>query len=335
PAGEPWRLGRPRRSARGACVDVGTKVIAVGRPIGIAVNGSVAPVAPWPSAALRTVAALRSGHYDVVHVHEPLVPGPALAAVLAGPKPLVATFHRYGTDALYRAEGRVLRGLAGRIAAAVAVSDQALATAHEVLGSKTADATVLWNGVDVERWRRPGDARRDDPPVVAFLGRHEPRKGLAVLLEAFAAVTSPARLVACGEGPETEALRRRWRHDERIDWVGRLPDDDVRSLLHRSTVLCAPALSGESFGLVVAEGLAAGVPVLASDIPGYRSALGGAGVLFPAGDHEALATELVRLLGDADERRRLELEGVARADEISMTALASAYEDIYESVGRR
>jgi phosphatidylinositol alpha-mannosyltransferase len=327
PLDGPRREWAARASALGA--SVAARVIPVGRAVSVPVNGSLAPVSPWPSTMARTVQILRGGAYDVVHLHEPFVPGPSLAALTAGPRPLVATYHRAGIDAAYRGFGLSLGRLRRRLAAAVAVSEEARSTALKVIGGRPEEIEVLWNGVDVARWRRAEPAPSKVPAIV-FVGRHEQRKGLVYLLEAFSMLAPPdLALWVCGEGPETAGLRERFAGDERVEWLGRVSDAEAASRVRGATVFCAPAVAGESFGLVVAEAMAAGTPVVASDIPGYRAALAGAGVLVPPGDAAALAAALGELLGDQQRREALSAAGRARAEQLSLEALAERYVELY------
>jgi phosphatidyl-myo-inositol alpha-mannosyltransferase len=327
PLDGPRREWAARASALGA--SVAARVIPVGRAVSVPVNGSLAPVSPWPSTMARTVQILRGGAYDVVHLHEPFVPGPSLAALTAGPRPLVATYHRAGIDAAYRGFGLSLGRLRRRLAAAVAVSEEARSTALKVIGGRPEEIEVLWNGVDVARWRRAEPAPSKVPAIV-FVGRHEQRKGLVYLLEAFSMLAPPdLALWVCGLGPETAGLRERFAGDERVEWLGRVSDAEAASRVRGATVFCAPAVAGESFGLVVAEAMAAGTPVVASDIPGYRAALAGAGVLVPPGDAAALAAALGELLGDQQRREALSAAGRARAEQLSLEALAERYVELY------
>ena len=132
-----------------------------------------------------------------------------------------------------------------------------------------------------------------------FLGRHEPRKGLHVLLDAFATLERPAVLWVAGDGPATEVQRRRHPESDRVHWLGVLSEEEVASRLAGADVLCAPSLQGESFGMVLLEGMAAGCTVVASDIEGYRMASGGHATLVPPGDAPALARALDAALADA------------------------------------
>jgi phosphatidylinositol alpha-mannosyltransferase len=314
--------GRPRTG--------GPDFVPLGRATAVAVNGSQAPVSPYPTTMVRTLRRLRHGRYDLVHLHEPFVPGPTLAALAAGPRPMVGTFHRAGVDLPYRLLGVTLGGFRNRLSAAVAVSEEAGATLRTVLGRRAGAVDVLWNGVDVERFAEATPTASERPAIV-FTGRHEPRKGLAVLLEAFASVPGDVELWVCGAGPETPALQSRYRPDHRVKWLGRVDDHELASRLAGATIFCGPALGGESFGLVLAEAMAAGTPVVASDIPGYRAALAGAGLLFPAADAGALARALRDLLESPERRTELVEAGKRRAGQLAMSRLAAAYLDIYQA----
>lgn len=323
----------------------GYRFVGIGKSINVTANGSKAPVAPGPLPMARTLGALADMRADVVHVHEPLVPGSSLAALLAGPRPIVATFHRGGSDLAYRIEGRLLAPLAARIDVAVAVSDAARATAVQVLGRRLHEVVLIPNGVDLRyftgpetsRAVRPASNDRDSPLKILFVGRHEPRKGLLVLLRAFdlfsntrAEVGSPhVRLVVVGEGPDTKQLRDRFSPNESIDWLGRVDDDEKARLLRCADVLVAPSLGGESFGVVLLEAMAAGAPVIASDIPGYRLAAGEAARFVPSGDVAALANALCRVLGDAPERERLATLAQARVLDYRMDIIAGRYMATY------
>jgi phosphatidylinositol alpha-mannosyltransferase len=312
----------------------GVAVRPLGRAASVAVNGSRAPVSPFPWTAARALRRLHGGHYDVVHLHEPFVPGPTLAGLAFAAVPLVGTFHRAGSDVAYRALGRALGGLRRRLGATVAVSASARDTAAEVTGIPAGAFELLWNGVDVERFAGalPSPAER---PTVLFSGRHEPRKGLAVLLEAFSGLEVEADLWICGAGPQTASLRARHAGDARLRWLGRVDDAELASRLAGATVYCSPAIGGESFGLVLAEAMAAGTPVVASDLPGYREALAGAGVLVPPGEAAPLAAALREVLASRARRSELVTAGQARAAELSIRSLAGRYVEIYEALCRR
>ncbi len=314
-----------------------------GKSIGIPVNGSRAPVCLDPRSVPATLRALRRRQLDVVHVHEPMAPLVGLAAAAFGPRPVVATFHRSGSDAAYLAEGRALRPVTRRLAAAFAVSEAARETAGDVLGLR--DLPIVPNGVRLSAGGRrtsgapvPGSPGRisgapvPGPRRIAFVGRHEERKGLSVLIDAMAGLGGDVALDVVGDGPRTAALRQRTSGDNRICWLGRLDDTSKAAVVAGSDLFVAPSLRGESFGVVLLEAMAEGTPVLASDLPGHRAAAGGAAVFVPAGDASALAGAISSLLGDEEARASLSAAGRARAEECSMAAVARSYVELYCSV---
>lgn len=335
-AGDEVLVVTPRRSGGGPA-PAGVTVRRAGRGIPVPVNGSVAPVAPTPWAAGAALAALRRFRPEVVHLHEPLVPGPPLAALLRGRVPIVATFHRAEADRLYRLEGRLLGSAAcRRIGRATAVSEAAAATAAEVLGPAIGRCEIVPNGVDGARFARAAAARPPAPgpwkdpggPVVAFVSRLEHRKGASVLLEAAARLDPGVRVVVAGDGPEAAALRR-LAPPGRVEFPGRLTDGQVAELMAAADLFVAPAIGGESFGVILLEAMAAETAVVASDLPGYELAAAGAARLFPAGDPGALAAAIGDLLADHEARAALVLAGAERARECSIDSVAARYRQCY------
>ena len=303
-------------------------VTPLGNSIPLAANGSVAPIAPDLPCALRTIRALRDEDFDVVHLHEPLVPGPCMTTALIKSTPLVGTFHAAGVSAAYRWAGGPLRWLAGRLDVACAVSEDARRLAGRYLGG---DYEMVFNGIEVERFAKatPWPSER---PTVLFLGRHEERKGLTVLLDALDRLPADARVWVASDGPQTTELRARTAGDERVEWLGRIDDHERAQRLRGADVFCAPSLHGESFGVVLLEAMAAGTPIVATEIPGYarvarpdREAL-----LVPPGDPAALGRALHLVLTDTDRARQLAEAGSCRAEELSMAHLAERYLGIYE-----
>jgi phosphatidylinositol alpha-mannosyltransferase len=296
----------------------------------LAANGSVAPIAPDVSCALRTIRALRDEEFDVLHLHEPLCPGPTTTTLLVTDRPTIGTFHRAGASTAYRALAPVVRWGANRITLRCAVSDDALATARDALGG-TYD--LLYNGIEIERFAKAPSTPTDGPTIL-FVGRHEPRKGLAVLLDAMQHLPSDVHLWVTGEGPQTAELRAAHGGDARVEWLGRVGDDEKAALMNGADVFCAPSLHGESFGVVLLEAMAARTPIVASDLDGYRNVArdGADAALVPPGDAVALAGVLARVLGDGAEARRLVTSGEARAEQFSMMGLAEAYVERYQRV---
>jgi phosphatidyl-myo-inositol alpha-mannosyltransferase len=305
-------------------------VTPMGNSIPTSANGSVAPLAPDPAAALRTLRALRDEDFDVLHLHEPLAPGPTLTTLMAHPAPIVGTFHAAGDSSTYRRLNAAVRWTADRVDYRCAVSEDAKALASRYLGG-TYD--VLWNGVELERYGA-GNSPKASGPTILFVGRHEPRKGLAVLLEAMTLLPPTVRCWIAGEGPDTAELKARYAGDPRLSWLGFLSEDEKIARMRAATVYCAPSLRGESFGIVLIEAMAAGTPVVASDIDGYRGvARAGQDALLTAPDDpSALAAGLGLMLDDAELAERYRHAGLARAAEFSMSTLAERYEAIYEQV---
>ncbi|HVT41864.1 MAG TPA: glycosyltransferase family 4 protein [Acidimicrobiales bacterium] len=307
--------------------------VVIGQPTSLHSNGSVAPVAFWPSAALRVERVVRTGGFDVLHAHEPLAPMAAYGAVLTAPLPMVGTYHRAGVSRWVPLLKPLAQLVGRRMQVRVAVSEAARQTALRAGGG---EFEVLFNGVDMDRFESATPVRDPDGrPTVLFLGRHEDRKGLNVLLDAFATLERPAVLWVSGDGPASEVQRRRHPESDRVHWLGVLSDAEVASRLAGADILCAPSLAGESFGMVVLEGMAARCAVVASDIEGYRSAAGGHAALVPPGDARALARALGVALADVGERSghsapEAQKAAVEYARAWSMETLGDRYLEIYE-----
>jgi phosphatidylinositol alpha-mannosyltransferase len=303
-------------------------VTCLGVSVPTAANGSVAPLAPDPSAQLRTIRALRDEGFDVVHLHEPLAPGPTQTALLFRSAPTIGTFHAAGDSASYKFLRPVLRWAANRLDIRCAVSADAASLARRYLGG---EYEPVFNGIEVDTYAK-AEPWPTDGPTVFFIGRHEPRKGLDVLLDAFPSLPDDVRLWVAGDGPDTDTLRAQHGTNPRIEWLGRIGDEEKRRRLAGAAVLCAPALRGESFGIVLLEGMAAGTPVVASDIDGYRN-VGTDGVdarLVPPGDAAALAAAIRAILADPALAAELTAGGLARAETFSMRHLAERYLGLYE-----
>jgi phosphatidyl-myo-inositol alpha-mannosyltransferase len=305
-------------------------VTPLGNSVPTASNGSVAPLAPDVSCALRTIRALREERFDVVHLHEPLCPGPTVTALLFRDGPMIGTFHRAGDSRLYHALKPLTRWGTGKLAVLTAVSEDARDTAAVTVRG---EILLLPNGVEIDRFAKASPAPTEGPTVF-FVGRHEPRKGLAVLVEAMASLPATVRLWIAGDGPETERLRDASRGDPRIEWLGRIGDGEVASRLRGADVFCAPSLHGESFGVVLLEAMAAQTVVVASDLPGYARVARADrdGLLVPPGDPATLAAAIERVLTDGALTRDLVASAEHRAAEFSMDALAERYLTLYESI---
>lgn len=302
-------------------------VTPLGNSLPTAVNGSIAPLAPDASAALRTIRALNDEAFDVVHVHEPLVPGPSLTALLVKMAPVVATFHSAGESAAYRTFSRQLKWVASRIDIRVAVSKDAVELAQRYIGG---DYEVLFNGIELGDYSSPSTTPREN--AIFFIGRHEERKGLSILLEALSKLPPDVRLWIASDGPQTAELKTRFASDSRIEWLGRISDAEKISRMSRASVFCAPSLHGESFGVVLLEAMAAGTPVVASNLDGYRNVATDdeTALLVETGNVASLASALARVLVDPRLAARLTANGREHAQRFSMDALADRYIEMYE-----
>lgn len=305
----------------------------VGRPVRVPYNGSVAPICPTPTSARRIRTALREFRPDVVHAHEPLVPGTGMFAARAARVPVVATFHAYADRAaVFSAVAPALRPLWRRLDVRLAVSEAAAAFVSRRLRGPV---RIVPNGVEVELFASAEPAELPEGRRILFVNRLDPRKGFRVMVEAFGRVVErhpEALLVVAGDGSEREALRDLAPSArERVVMLGAVPHGDLPPYHAASEVFCAPAVGRESFGIVLVEAMAAGLPVVASDIPGYREVVrdGVDGLLVPPRDPAALADAVSRLLADPGLAATYAEAGRARAPRYSWDAVAAEIEEVY------
>ncbi|MGH3424242.1 MAG: glycosyltransferase family 4 protein [Nocardioidaceae bacterium] len=278
-------------------------VVSAGRAVPVRYNGSVARLAFGPVAMARTLRWVRDGDFDVLHVHEPATPSVSLMALGVSTGVAVATFHTSTTRSRAMAVSEpILRPALEKLSARIAVSEHAQRVIEQHLGG---DSVVIPNGLFVDAFARPRLAGDPAAPTVLFLGRfEEPRKGLRVLLDAMYEVLERlpgARLVVAGSGERADALSS--SHPAlsgHVEFLGRVDDDTRARLLAGADAYVAPNTGGESFGIVLIEAMAAGAPVVASDIPAFVSVLehGRLGALFGNEDAADLAKTLLRVLDD-------------------------------------
>jgi phosphatidylinositol alpha-mannosyltransferase len=311
-------------------------VTPLGDSLPLSANGSIAPIAPDPSAALRTLQVLADEQFDVIHLHEPLAPGPTSTALMVHSAPTVGTFHAAGTSASYRILGPALTRLIRRIDHKVVVSKDALELVRSHLGG---EYEVLFNGVELDEIRSVAPWRSEsngEParPAIFFCGRHEERKGLRVLVDAVIRGDLDVDVWIGSDGPDTAELTVATAGDDRFHWFGRVTDEEKFARLRSSDVFCAPSLRGESFGVVLIEAMAAGTTVVASSLDGYRNVATDEAdaLLVEPGDADALADALRRVTTDNELAERLRRAGDARAEEFAMTSLTDRYLEIYRSI---
>jgi phosphatidyl-myo-inositol alpha-mannosyltransferase len=309
-------------------------VVGVGGPLDIPYNASNAPVSPWPSTRRHVRAALATFRPDVVHAHEPLAPSASMFATLSGRAPVVGTFHA-GLDRAraYDLAAPFLRRVARRLAVRVAVSERAAATARRRLGGVY---EIVPNGIDVRAFSS-ATPRTDLGPGMnlLFVGRLHERKGFRTGVEAFERLAhehGDLRLVVAGDGRDRSAVAALPADvRERVTMLGAVPNRELPPVHRACDVFVAPNRGGESFGVVLLEAMAAGLPVVASDIPGYDEVVtdGLDGLLVAPGNVVALAATIARVLGDPALSARLAEAGRARAATFDWDVVAARLEELY------
>lgn len=320
--------------------DLAAYVVAVpGRTVPVPYNGSVARLAFGPLTATRVRKWLRDGRFDVLHVHEPMVPSLAMLAVMAARGPIVATFHTaYPRSRWLNAAQSMLQPMLEKINGRIAVSSAARKVQVEHLDG---GAVEIPNGVAVARFAaaQPLPGWPGSGGAIGFLGRFdEARKGFPVLLAAFERLAEdrPAlRLLVAGPGDQADVLTQvQPGLRDRVVLLGQVSEADKARMLRSVDVYVAPNLGGESFGMILTEAMAAGTPIAASDLDAFRTVLAGgmAGALFPTGDSGALATTLAALLDNPNRRAGLSARGRTAVAAYDWRRIAAQVCAVYETV---
>lgn len=316
-------------------------MVRIGSSVPVYSNGSISHFALGEGILRRLRKVLDEKEFDILHIHEPLNPTLPLFALVYSQATNVGTFHSCFPRSLgYRACRPLLKRYFNKLHLKIAVSE---AARESISCYFPGDYEVIPNGVETARFSNPGGPKRhDDYLDILFVGRLEPRKGLKYLLKAFPHVKKGfprSRLIVVGDGP------LQWYYRcfvdkgirEQVIFKGRVAADELSYLYSTSTILCAPAVRGESFGIVLLEGMASGTPIVASDIEGYRCVLshGEEGILVKPGDPLALAEAISYLLDEEPVRIRLAQEGRKKAARYDWQRITERLEGCYRSVLNR
>ena len=304
-----------------------------GRLISIPANGSRAPITLSFSAARKAQRLVSEFKPDVVHFHEPFAPLVGWSVLRSHSAPAVATFHRSGDGPAFSLTSPLLKWLSKNLDVCASVSSQAEKTIKKAVG---VESKVLFNGFETNRFVAT-PRERSGEVILTTIGRLEERKGTATAISAVKSHNSNNtqlwKLVVIGDGPDRSKLEALAGHDENIVFVGAANDVDKRAWLRRSNALLCPAIKGESFGLVLLEGMASETSVVASDIDGYRDAAGSFATLFEPGSSSALEKAITRALSS----ETTESIAAARnhAENWSMSRLIDQYETLYSEATLR
>lgn len=306
-------------------------VLPVGRSVIVPANASLPNLILSPQSMRRMRRIWEEQNFDVVHVHEPFAPVLSTFALASAPCPVVATCHSAGERLAWYPVGKKVWGiLAERIDHRIAVSESARRAAEPIMGSPF---EIVPNGIDLPPVVDPGGRNGD----VVFIGRNEPRKGLPVLLRAWPRVRerTGARLRLVGADPLSVRwlARRQGFSLDGVDLLGGLHEQELTDELTAASLLVAPSLGGESFGMVLTRAFSCGTPVVASNIEGYSQVAGPeTGILVSPGDADALAGAVIELLGDEERRKALGAAARVASEAYSWDLIGRRLLDIYESL---
>ena len=313
-------------------MSVPNDLVTLGPTVGVSANGAVSNLAVTASATRIMLRELRTGCYDVVHIHEPVAPPIGWFAAARVQSPLVGTFHAYSENPVSNGIANFFgaRRVLDRLHVRIAVSEAAAWTGRHWFGGQY---RVVPNGVHVRcrevgrgATRRPSERLR-----LVFVGQPVQRKGLPVLLDAFRLLRHDMLVDLVLVGPSPEDLPAGLCRGLGIRALGKVEDETKWCELERADVLCAPSLGGESFGMVLTEAFAAATPVVASDIAGYRDVVrhGVNGMLVPPADSQALAETLRELCARPKQLAALSHAAVAAAERFAWPTVAASVVDAY------
>ncbi len=311
-------------------------VVSAGRPISIPYNGAIAKVIFGPLASSRVKQWIANGNFDLLHLHEPAIPSLSLLAGWAGDGPMVATFHAAtNSQKIANAIGTMLDPLIERITAKIAVSEIARETLKDRFST---EAVVIPNGIDTSKFDGIGPrAEWALPNTIGFIGRFdEPRKGLSVLLAAIPEIVtqvSNLRILVAGPGDSEDFSKQvPSQLRNRITFLGRISELEKAQFFKSISLYIAPNTGGESFGIILAEAMAARTPIVASNLPAFAKLLdeGKSGELFTSESSNALASAVLHLLGNDDARKQIADAGFEKAKIFDWDTVGNQISSIYE-----
>lgn len=316
-------------------LDLPEYVVSAGRAVSIPYNGAVARVLFGVGANNRVRSWIHDGNFDLLHLHEPAIPSLSLLACWAGEGPMIGTFHAAAKyqKAIF-AIGPILEPIIEKLSARIAVSESARLTLTAHLET---DAMVIPNGIYGDNYRDGNPRAEWQSNTIGFLGRfEEDRKGLPVLLEALPIIARfipEIRVLIAGPGDSEEVLSKvDPQLRDRIEFLGKISEADKADFLASVSLYIAPNTGGESFGIILAEAMAGGAAVVASDIPAFADVLGGGefGALFESENSESLAKVIIDLLRDDVKRRGLAAAGAVHSQMFDWSQVGDDIFEVYE-----
>ena len=310
-------------------------VVNAGKPISIPYNGAVARILFGPVAFSRVRQWISNGDFDLLHLHEPAIPSISLLACWAAEGPMVGTFHAAAKhQKIIFAIGPILEPAIEKLSARIAVSEAARLTLTDHLDT---DAIVIPNGIYSNRYAHGKPQPKWQGNTIGFIGRfEEPRKGLALLIEALPVIARFApdvKVFVAGPGDSFEILKEiDPQLRDRFEFLGKISEEEKTDFMSSVSLFVAPNTGGESFGIILAEALAGGACVVASNIPAFEDLLGHGrfGALFPSENSTELAKVIIDLLRDRDKRLALAAAGKIHAQKFDWTVVAEQIYSVYE-----
>ena len=310
-------------------------VVNAGKPISIPYNGAVARVLFGPVAFARVRQWIAQGDFDLLHLHEPAIPSISLLACWAADGPMVGTFHAAAKrQKIIFAIGPILEPAIEKLSARIAVSEAARLTLTDHLDT---DAVIIPNGIYANRYTEGKSIEKWSGNTIGFIGRfEEPRKGLSVLVDALPVISRFApdvKILVAGPGDPAEVIKSiDPQLQQRFEFLGKITEEEKADFMSSVAVYVAPNTGGESFGIILAEALAGGACVVASDIPAFDDLLGHGefGALFESESSTELAKVVIDLLRDEKKRKELSSRGKERAKTFDWTVVAEQIYSVYE-----